>query len=166
MPPAVAVAGITAAGSLGGAALQSRAAGRAARGQQKAASGAIRREREVEGEQTRRYNQEWQVYNQAFRQREAMKRQLLRDRFGMNLPEPAAPAPMGTQTRMDGSGALAPAPPPSGGTLGALAGFEPFDSQAGPAATPGPPASPLGGAPIPQDGTLGSLAGWSQWSRR
>jgi hypothetical protein len=160
MPPVVAAAAVTSAGALGGAALQSRAAGQAARGQAKSTAGAMRMEREREREGARRYDAAMQRYDQAWQQREAVKHELLRQR-GINPP---APAPMGSQTRMDGSGAMAPAM-----SLGALSGFSGdglMDSQAGgpsPAqnmTAPGPEAS------LAPAGTLGALSNWSDQSWR
>jgi hypothetical protein len=175
MPPVVAAAAVTSAGALGGAALQSRAAGRAARGQQKSTAGAMRMERDREVAAGRRYDTQMAAWQQAFDQREAVRREMLR-RAGYDVPEPAAKPPMGSSTRMDGAGAMAPPPGPGAGTLGALSGFSGdglMDSQAGgpspaqnmtapPAAAPGPEA-----ALVPQGGTLGDLAGWSNqgWRR-
>jgi hypothetical protein len=56
MPPAIAAAGIAAAGALGGTALQSRSAGRAAKAQEKATADALAYEREREAARKTRYD--------------------------------------------------------------------------------------------------------------
>jgi len=174
MPPAVAtgVAAVTTA------ALQSRASGRAARGQQKATGMAFRVERDREAEAKRRYDQEYAAYQKALEQREAIRRQIL-GRYGITVPEPARSAQAGSGF---GAGDVSPGgmpgltPPaapvapsaPSGLSLGSIAG--------GPGPGVGPMDSPGGGAPGAQDMTapplipgqgmsLGDLSDWSRWRK-
>lgn len=62
MPPAVAVAGITAAGSLIGGGLQARSAGRAARYQRESQQEALNHQRERQRVEDQRYQQRWDAY--------------------------------------------------------------------------------------------------------
>lgn len=190
MPPAVAVAAVTAAGALGGAALQSRAAGGATRAQSQATRQAMALERENAAERRRRYDANLARYQEAWDQREAVRRAILAQ-HGINLP-PAAPrapvAPSGPAGPQAGPNTVAgpetlagvpnqsnliqgsqqrnalPPAPPQGGNLSALMG----PSAPGPSGAP-PPAGgpaqsvPLAPAPAPAGMTLGDLSGWSNW---
>ncbi len=183
----VIAAGIAAAGTAGSAAVQSRAAGRAAKGQQKSTSQAMRVEQQREAEARRRYDQQWADYQKRRDEYDARRRMILR-KHGIDVPEPASPAQVstggvGAPTRFTpgqtdvGMQKL----PPGGG------GFTPGQTDVGMGKPPGrtfnggmtlgqlaqggqlKPVAPTdtdSGALVPPTGaTLGDLANWSDWRR-
>ena len=174
MPPAVAVAGISAGAGLLGGALQNRAAGQAANHQRAATNTAMAEER-------RRYDLEMAQRIQAREQRDGLRRAILA-RYGINLPHPNGGAsqtlvgdrtggPAGTPITLGTPGGGPSVGPYANGiargangsstlNLSSLMGGQPSAPPEAVAAPSGPvPAGP--GAPPPQNMT--DLSGWSNW---
>lgn len=183
---AVGAAIATGIAGLAGGAINSRAAGNAARQQRQATDQAIALERERDARAERRYQAELAAYTQAYEADQAMRRQILR-KHGYDVPEPrkpgaagkVGPAPAGAAPAGDGTlakllqGRQTMGPPGPGGGVGPQ-GAGLMDSQGGPI-TGGIP-TPVGGPPmaipnraeIPpmmEGGTLGDISGWSNWKR-
>ena len=155
--PLVGAAIATGVGQLGGALIGSHASSSAAKRAQESTNQAIQLQREQMAESQRRYDAQMAWYRQAYEQREAVRRELLR-RYGVNIPEPTARA---GQVKAYGA-----AP---GLSLGSMIGASPsrlMDSQSGTAGAL-PTASESGPSMVPpkQGMTLADLAGWSDWRR-
>lgn len=142
MPPVVIAAGIGAAGALGGAALSSRASGKASESQERSTSEALAFEREQAKRAEAAYQQQWM-------ERQAMRSALLK-RYGIDVPELSSmPAPGQTQPQR-----------PFGGLRQGHPGLEQDPAAPGAAPVGGPPqGAPPGGMPPRGAGlSLGEMA--------
>lgn len=112
MPPAVAAAGIAAAGTLGGAALQSRSQGKATQAQSQANQQALQWEREREAMRKAEYDKAMDLYRQQFDAWNAGRSALLA-RYGVEAP--TAVAQMGRpEVQASGGPPMAPGGPQAG----------------------------------------------------
>jgi len=175
MPQAALVAGITAAGALGGAGLAARSANKATKAQQQAGQAALDYQREQDAKREAAYNKGMDAYREAVNAwygrygDEAINRYGIP--LGLNVPgsSGAVAAPTKNYAAFNGP-AAAPATSPAAKTIGAMAGMTPAADGA-----PLVPTAPLttGTAPanftatldqLRKPRTLGELAGWSRWS--
>jgi hypothetical protein len=171
MPPAVAAAGIAAAGTLGGTALASRSAGRATNAQMKANADALQYEREREQARKAAYDQTMAQRQQAFDAwykrvgDEGIKRYGVPTGLtipgtvgGLGTPAPksgavpfGAPAPRAAPM---GGPPMAPAARPQGATLADMMGQIPNATAV--------PMTPLA---APEGQNLAQLGGWNDWEQ-
>jgi hypothetical protein len=157
MPPAVAAAGIAAAGSLGGALIGRSGQNRALQSQERATNAQIQLERERDAARQQRYAASMENYNRENAEYNQMRRALLAH-YGVNFGDTGAAPSGGGGGAQGGMGAgggydVTMGNPGGGISLGAL-----MQGQAtgggGPA---GPTPAPPPGDPAGAKGTLGDM---------
>jgi hypothetical protein len=155
MPPAVAVAGVTAAGALGGAFMQNKAASNAARAQAKSSADMMALERERDSRRSMMEDRQWDDYQRRITAHEEGRKAIMR-KYGVNVDGGAG----GLTGRVPGRGM---APTGDGGAmlnLGALAGA--------PVAAGSPPLGSMGGDVVaaPEEEAVEDMgADWNDWGR-
>lgn len=123
MPPAVAAAGIAAAGSLGSGILSSRASNKATDASSRANAAALQFERERDAKREAQYRQAQGMYQQQMAYRNALQ-SMLAERYGIKLPDWPPPGQdagggMGAPGMggPGGGGPMRPGMPPQGNPL-------------------------------------------------